>query len=177
VKCDADQVDVARRVAVEPVVPARAAEAGAVVDVAVEDGLDVVAGGKVHAGELVRQRLRVPGVRQRRAGEVGVCRQRPGLTEPAVGRVAGERIEVCRDLDLDRAVEQAAPEIGGVLECDQPLSSPRGAAVAADGGNRCRIVEAFPRIVRVDDGNGGGLCPCEAGRELHDGQDEQRQDE
>jgi hypothetical protein len=55
-----------------------------------------------------------------------------------------------------------------VLESDQALLPERDAGIAADRRGGCRVVEADPRRVLVDDGDRRGLGACQGGA----GQDE-----
>ncbi len=148
--------------AVEAVVP-RVRERAGRTDRAVERGPDVVLRrGKVRARELVRERLRIPGARDRRPGEVGVKRLRTRLSEHRARRTAGERVHIGPDSDGHRARELRAPQIRRVLERVQALRAERDTGVATDRRGGRRIVETLARAVEVDDGDGRRVACAEA---------------
>ena len=165
VQDDGDEIDLAaRRIAVEAVVPgvrkrARRAER------AVELRADVGLRREVRAAELVRERLGVPRVRDQRAGEVGVYGRRASLAEHRARGAARERVHRRRDGDRHRAHELGGPHVGRVLEGGEPLGTERRRDVPAHRCDHGRIVEAFARIVGVDDGDGRGASRAEGEQE------------
>jgi hypothetical protein len=163
VEDDGDEVDLAAaRVAVEAVVPGIRERAGRP-DRAVERRADVgVRRRVVRPAELVRERLRIPGLGDRRAAEVGVHGRRPGLPEDRARPAARERIHVGGHRDRDGARELRAPDVRRELERGEALRAERRRAVAADRRDDGRVVEALARPVAVDDGDGRGAPGAEA---------------
>ena len=145
--------------AVVPVAAGQAAGIGA--DARVEARVDVdVAGVEVEAGQRVGQRRVVPGGRLQGTREVAEDEGGAGRAEGARGGRAGERGEARTDVDRLRAVERAAPQVGGEEVDVDALVAEGGARVAAQRCHRRRVVEAGARGIEVDEDDvrrrGGG---------------------
>jgi hypothetical protein len=108
---------------------------------------------ELRAGPLVGECRGVPGLSKGRAGKRADARKirENADRSRAPERVGTKRIERRAHDDLNIAVERRTPEIGGILKRNQSLLPERGAGIAANWRNWCRIVESFARPVVVDD--------------------------
>src|SRR5450830_1208773 len=166
-----DQVDAAARLAVDAQI--KTVLGHAVVEQAetgVEAGHDVgrVRRGLVDPRQLAGQGGRIPGVGPGRVGKIGIDVAGAGRPQGGGGGRAAQGHEGGGHPDRHTGIEGRAPHRGGILKGDQALLAQGGAAVAAHGRGRSGIVEADPRLVVVDDGDGGGVSGAAHGKQRGD---------
>ncbi|AEK59867.1 hypothetical protein CFU_0028 [Collimonas fungivorans Ter331] len=145
------------RTAIQPVIPALAG--GADVDVGGELRLDIVFARVVlGAAQGIGERGVVPGIGQRRIGEIAVTVDRAGLAQDIVaGGILAQRRE--RGLHPHRhcAVEQRAVHLEGKL-IDQPALFAQGLArIAAHRRRRGQVIQSSPGRILVDQDKIGGM--------------------
>ncbi len=148
----ADEIDlVPQRFSIEAIIPSVRECAGRA-DRTVELGGDIRIGGiKIASMQSVCQRHGIPSGGHRSSAEITEGRVWTGGTENRAGGAAGQRREARTHLDRDVAGDERAPDVRGVLECDQPLLTDRCAGISPHGGRRCGVVESDPCAIGVDD--------------------------
>ena len=164
-----EEIDGARgTIVVKTVVPGQPSETVRIrVDPAVEEGDDVIverrlektrirrARGQVETGQAVGQGHVVPVKGQDRPGEIDEDLQRTSRTQGTARGGAIEGLEGSLDDDVDVAIEDGTPKVGGELEGGETLITDGETRVAAHRSRGGWIVEAHTGGVHIIDGEGG----------------------
>src|SRR6266568_2236407 len=70
------------------------------------------------------------------------------------------------DGDFEIAIDEAAPDVRGVLQCDESLFAERCSGIASDCRRRSRVIQSNAGIIGVPDGD------LRAGKRARGGQDD-----